>query len=46
MEKGLVSAFVIQVVRMAVWGRDANEIERADIHDGQGLKGSLNSPDT
>jgi hypothetical protein len=35
-----------QVAHMAFWGRDANEIERADIHHGQGLKGSLNRPDT
>jgi hypothetical protein len=35
-----------QVAHMAFWDRDANEIERADIHHGQGLKGSLNRPDT
>ena len=42
------SDLIIASPRMARmgWGRDANEIERADIHHGQGLKGSLNRPDT
>jgi hypothetical protein len=34
-----------QVAHMAFCGRDANEIERADIHHGQGLKGFLNRPE-
>jgi hypothetical protein len=46
MEKGFASAFVI---RWPVWPsgpRRELDRARADIHDGQELKGSLNRPDT
>ena len=46
MEKGLASAFVI---RWPIWPSGPScesDRTRADIHDGQEFKGSVNRPDT